>query len=447
MLIALDEACRQRSTPTPEKKSAHGLPPDFSEKVTQLTDLQERITTFLLLRDPDLLPVILGARAAHRFGGTPVWLLLVAPPSGSKTELILALRRIPDTYFLSELTARTFASGLETHGADPSLLARLHEEVLLLKDFTTVLEMPHDERQAILAQLREIYDGRYDKTWGTGKELHWEGRLGLIAGVTPIIDKYHGVLAVLGERFLMLRVEQPDRKEMAAKALENAEHETQKRHELAVLVQGFIASLPVTPPSVPSVLRTQLAQMADFVTRCRSGVVRDGYRRELEYAPEPEMPARLAKQLFELLRGVALVCGHEEATQEDYDRIARVALDCIPAARRTVLRVVATLTTVAEDALTTTKVAQTAQYSTAAVRRALEDLQALGILHVTKGGQGVADKWQPREEWHAALDTLTKVESAVKTRCKTTFSEKSEEGRTHMSEDVTPPEDDHEEVY
>ena len=62
-----------------------------------------------------------------------------------------------------------------------------------------------------------------------GKELHWEGRLGLIAGVTPIIDKYHGVLAVLGERFVMLRVAQPDRQEMATKALDNADHETQKR--------------------------------------------------------------------------------------------------------------------------------------------------------------------------------------------------------------------------
>jgi DeoR-like helix-turn-helix domain len=178
--------------------------------------------------------------------------------------------------------------------------------------------------------------------------------------------------------------------------------------------------------------------MADFVTRCRSGVVRDGYRRELEYAPEPEMPARLAKQLFELLRGVALVCGHEEATQEDYDRIARVALDCIPAARRTVLRTIATLTAMEAGALTTTQVAQTVQYSTAAVRRALEDLQALGILHVTKGGQGVADQWRPRQEWHEALDTLKKVESAVETRRKATFSEKLEEGRTHNIEEATP---------
>jgi hypothetical protein len=442
LLIALDEACRQRSTPPPAQNMSHGGVSDTSEKVTQLVDLQKRITSFLLLRDPDVLPVTLGALAAHRFGGAPVWLLLVAPPSGTKTELIRALERVPGTYFLSDLTARTFASGLKTDGADPSLLTRLQEEVLLFKDFTTVLEMYREERQAILAQLREIYDGRFDKPWGTGKELHWQGRLGFIAGVTPIIDSHHSVLAVLGQRFVMLRVEQPARQDMATRALENATQESAMRRTLAALVHGFMAALPPTPPTVPDVLCTQLTTMADFVTRCRSGVVRDGYRRELEYVPEPEMPARFAKQLFGLLRGVALVCGHEEATQEDYDRIARVALDCIPAARRTMLRVVATLTTVEAEALTTTKVAQTAQYSTAAVRRALEDLQALGILHVTKGGQGVADKWQPREEWHAALDTLQKVESAVDTRRKSTFSEKSGEGRAHISEDAT-----HEELF
>src|SRR5262249_51717452 len=162
--------------------------------------------------------------------------------------LIRALERVPGTYFLSDLTARTFASGLDTHGADPSLLARLHDEVLLFKDFTTALEMHREERQAILAQLREIYDGRFDKPWGTGKELHWQGRLGFIAGVTPIIDSHHSVMAVLGERFVMLRVEQPARQQMATKALENAAQESTMRQTLAALVQGFIAALPTHPP-------------------------------------------------------------------------------------------------------------------------------------------------------------------------------------------------------
>ena len=322
ILIALDEACRTRRVSPPKQKGACDRAPDFSGKVTQLTNLQSEITSFLLLRDPDLIPITLGAKAAHRFGGSPVWLLLVAPPSGVKTEVLRLLWETSGMYPLSELTARTFASGLDTHGEDPSLLARLHDEVLLLKDFTTVLSMHRDERQAILAQLREIYDGRYDKTWGTGKELHWEGRLGFLAGVTPVIDSHHSVMSVLGERFVLLRIDQADRQEVADKALDNIERESGLRQTLAAQVKHFMARLPETPPVVGPDVRKRLATMATFVTRSRSGVERDGYRRELIYAPEPEMPARLAKQLFELLRGIALVCGHPEATDEDTSRVS-----------------------------------------------------------------------------------------------------------------------------
>jgi hypothetical protein len=424
-MIALDEACRTRPRTNDQKQMSRDGGPDTSEKVVEYRVLLGKVTDWLLLSDPDVLPVMLGAFAVHRFGGTPVWLLIVAPPSGTKTELLRALWGVPGVFPLSELTARTFASGLETHGDDPSLLHRLTDEILVLKDFTTVLEMHREERQAILAQLREIYDGRYDKVWGTGKELHWQGRLGLLAGVTPIIDSYHAVLSVLGERFLVLRMEQPARHKSAQKALENARQESQMREALAGTVHSFMAALPTTPPEVPESLNDRLIHLADFVTRCRSGVVRDGYRRELEYAPEPEMPARFAKQLFELLRGVALVLGHQEATAEDMDRVARVALDCIPAVRRVVLRAVAKLSEV-DDSLKTTQVSQVVQYASATVRRALEDLQALGVLQVIKGGNGKPDLWRPYEQWRDALDTLKKVETALQKRRQETFPEKSE---------------------
>ena len=139
------------------------------------------------------------------------------------------------------------------------------------------------------------------------------------------------------------------------------------------------------------------------------------------------MPARLAKQLFSLVRGVAGVCGHETVTQEDYDRVARVALDCIPAVRRLILRVLAA-TPAADEMYTTKQVATGVQYSTQTVRRALEDLQALGILTVEKQGQGMPDKWRPLAEWQPALGTLKEVECLLESRRKTTFAEKSEPG-------------------
>jgi hypothetical protein len=125
-----------------------------------------------------------------------------------------------------------------------------------------------------------------------------------------------------------------------------------------------------------------------------------------------------------------LVSGHAWATTADLDRIKRVALDYIPAVRRTVLRTVARMA-IADETLTTAKVAQGVQYSTATIRRALEDLQALSVM-VTKGRQGVADRWAVRDEWHMALDTLRAVESALHTRHEENLSPTVGGGTTHI---------------
>jgi hypothetical protein len=312
---------------------------------------------------------------------------------------------VPGVHPLSALTARTLASGLDTQAGDPSLLARLSDEVLVLKDFTTVLEMSREERQAILAQLREIYDGRFDKAWGTGKELHWRGRLGFLAGVTPVIDRHQVVLAVLGERFLQTRIQQPDRLEVAEAAMDSVGKETEMREELAQAVAGCLAGFgtPIAP-EVPSATRSKLARLADFTTRARSGVLRDGYGRDLDYAPEPEAPTRFARQLLSLLRGIAATRGESCAAAEDLALVQRVALDCIPAQRRLVLSALARGET--DNELSTSEVAGKGRYSTPTIRRALEDCQALGLVAVTKGGQGHADSWRLLEEWQETFSEM-----------------------------------------
>lgn len=401
-LLALDEAIR-RTPRTKAENAQRDTPPDTAEKVPQSLDLarvHDLFCDFLELEDIEAVDVMLGVAQAHKYPGDPPWLFVVGPSSGAKTELVLSLERTPGVFLLSELTARTFASGLTAGGEDPSLLARLTNEILLLKDFTTVLEMHREERGAILAQLREIYDGRYDKVWGTGKELHWRGRLGFVAGVTPVIDTHHSTMAILGPRFLMLRFRQPDRHKAAQRAMANADRAHDARENLARAVATFLTGLPKEPPEVPEEQQETLARLADYVTRARSGVERDRYRRELDYAPEPEMPARFAKQLFSLARGLAVVRGRNEVTEDDIRTVVRVGLDCIPAVRRLALEHLAAGD---EEDLTTSALAQQAQYSTTTIRRALEDLQALGLVECEKGGQGRADRWRLRDEWRGAV--------------------------------------------
>jgi|SRR5579862_990093 len=213
-LVSLDQACRSWTPPATKGDGS----PNISRKVIPhtLAQLETVFRRWLLITDPGLLPIIVGALLAHRFESDPVWLLVVAPPGATKTELIRSAFGAPRFFPLSELTPKTFASGLDVQGqGDFSLLARLQNKILLLKAFTPVLEMRREDRQAILAQLREIYDGRYDKVWGTGRELHWEGRLGFLGGVTSVIDRHQGAMSVLGERFVLFRPVMPNRRKLA----------------------------------------------------------------------------------------------------------------------------------------------------------------------------------------------------------------------------------------
>ncbi len=395
VLLAFDEAIRVAPSGLTVTTAPESSPDGewvFTGKVATFEEYKHFIQGWLELEDTDAVSIVLGSLKAHDLGGIPSWLLIVAAPSSLKTELVRLTEDLEGVYAISKLTPHTLASGLDVKGEEPSLLARLNSEIMAFKDFTTILEMPFEARQAILAQLREIFDGKYDDTWGTGKELHWKGRLGFLAGVTPVIDKAHAVMAILGPRFLLLRLAPESRPGSAKKAIENEESKSDDsmRQELRAATATFLAGIPAVPVKAPKVFKDWLAAVADFTTRARSAVVRDGSRRELEYAPEPEGPARFAKQLFALLQGITLVHGKEQPTETELKLIARVAVDCIPFVRWKVIRALRD----ANGPLASPTVATRAQLPPTTTARTLEDLQALKIIERLEEKKGSANQFQ-----------------------------------------------------
>ncbi len=121
-------------------------------------DLEQVVSRWLLIKDRGLLRVLLASVVANKLQGDPVWLFIVAAPGGTKTELIRGLNKIEGVYPISDLTPQTFLSG--ERGKTGSLLLRLpYGTLLTYKDFTTVISMHRDKQQAIISQLREIFDG------------------------------------------------------------------------------------------------------------------------------------------------------------------------------------------------------------------------------------------------------------------------------------------------
>ena len=76
---------------------------------TTLGDVVATFSRWLHLPDPSPLYAVLGTVAANRLDGDPVWLLLVGPPGGGKTELLTALSACPTSTPAATLTEAALA--------------------------------------------------------------------------------------------------------------------------------------------------------------------------------------------------------------------------------------------------------------------------------------------------------------------------------------------------
>ena len=79
--------------------------------------------------------------------------------------------------------------------------------VLVIKDVTSNPIADRNTRASVLAAIREIYDGRWERNVGTdgGATLTWTGRIVIVGAVTTAWDAAHAVVATMGDRFVLLR--------------------------------------------------------------------------------------------------------------------------------------------------------------------------------------------------------------------------------------------------
>lgn len=302
---------------------------------------------------PDLqaLRAVHAAIAAHGLRqGPPVWPMIVAPPGSAKTTALeplegLVLAGSTCVYPIDRLTPATFLSGQIQRegeaGRRPSLLHRIGPSgIITFPDFSTILSLKPDDKAAILADLRRIYDGHLTKEVGTsGEPLEWRGRITLAAACTPALDAHFGVFASLGERFVLIRWHRPGGADQGCDAALSAMRQDPEalRHALADAAEILFDDLPDQDVDVSDAHQQQIAALAEFCVHARTHVARDGRTKDLLYEPEAEAPTRLAQQLIQLARGSARLGRRARVADVDLTMVRRVAGDCIPRLRWRVL--------------------------------------------------------------------------------------------------------------
>ncbi len=338
----------------------------------------DEVHRWLELED-DLLPlVVLTVAVANRLPDSdPVWLMIVAPPSSGKTELIQAVEGIDGVYGLGKLTGRTFVSGMG--GEDRSLLTWLSNQkkwLLTHKDWGTVMNLNPTERNEVLSQLRQIYDGKFDATWGTGAKVHWRGKLGFLVGATPAVDRLQKWSTELGERFVQFRPTAPDAHRVTVRASLNKGREGEMRSELASAYRrAFSLTLNTAGENPDPSPEGDLVAGAigRFVAEARRPVSRDRYSGGFQ-VDEAEGPARLTGIFTILYRAAYTVLGgdHERAI----DLVLRVGLDSVtPGIRRKLISQLAG----AEDGLVVDGLGRSLGCDDNTARTHLDDLCAIGL--------------------------------------------------------------------
>ena len=245
--------------------------------------------------------------------GDPVWVFLVGGSGQGKTERLVPLAGMPHVELASTLSGEAAllsatARKDRAEHAHGGLLRRIGDKgVLIIKDFTSILEMDRTARGKVLAALREVYDGRWDREVGAegGQTLTWKGKCGVLAACTTAIDRAHAVMNDMGPRSLFVRLAPADPAKIGASALDHMGRETAMRDELATATAGLLTHLTGQPHDTGPV-RDGLIGLAALVALARSPVHRD-WGGEIELVGDPEAPTRIIKQLGQLWRACGVL--------------------------------------------------------------------------------------------------------------------------------------------
>ncbi len=372
------------------------------DRLHQIHRLQAELTSSP--HSHDLLEIVLAVATSgdiSRQDDTALlWLLIVGAPSSDKTRTVLHLQRARgkdhgQVECVDTLTPAAFVSGYKdekTGATAPSLLGRIDQGCLIVKDLTTLFSLTPAVVRKLLGDFQSLYDGEYWKATGTVGVQGGLVSFTFLGCITPIaLERHHRYIGQIGPRFLIYlgpslsAVERQRGLALTWGVRDRKEKLTLLRKLVAEHVLE-VSSLPVPAGETPG-QQAAINRLALLVSRGRGAVT---YRRATVYDEERgrsvqrqevetvqiEEPFRAVQQLRNLGRALARIHGRPTVTAHELELIRRVALSSMPTDRAKVLG----LLRACGGKLTWETCAQGLKKGRTRAEQLLEELRALEIL-------------------------------------------------------------------
>lgn len=366
--------------------------------IPQPEELDEVFKKWFKIRDNDIaLDVLLGTCFANKLKGDPVWMYFVGSPGSRKTAMLMSLNKSSFVETVSSVTPASLISGMRATGSeDPSLIPKLNNRMLVIKDVTTILSGASFVRDEIFGILRDAYDGYIEKVWGNGLKKSFKSKFGIIGAVTPVIDGYQSAQAILGERFLKVRLEPNIKMEnefdIIDRTLNNIDKETGMNDEMQNVVHRMLEKpLPESRLEFSSKeLRTRIIYIGMFVAKMRGSININVYTKEQQSLPIQEIATRVTKQLSKLAMGIAIFRNHTSIGDYEIEICRRVALDTCPDRVEMLVRFI---NSKKGEPVFTKDLIEFTNLSSATISKMCESLTALRIISRVKGQERIASAY------------------------------------------------------
>jgi hypothetical protein len=372
---------------------------------------EDAFREWLYLPNTKPLRAVMATILASRLPGVePPWTFLVGGSGSGKTELIRAFDH-PSCIHVSTLTPRALVSGWrDGQGTDPSLLPKLDNHVLCVKDFTSIMSLPPNDRLQVLADLRDAFDGSCSKSFGSQGLVEYKAKFGLVAGVTGQIDVHNTVIGQWGERFIKCRMPSGFEEKYVEASMLNVGYLNEMRTHLKevtieCLGEGLkqLESLKdndaTYPPEMNQRVTKLLLRLAFVTAKLRSEVPRNAMTGEISYIADPEVGTRLVQQLSALY-----VAATRLTSEKDAIALIRYIARSSPTSRR--LIVCRRLWQTFKEAATLQTLAQGTVLNAMTIRAELDCLHSLGVVESAKekgvpGGGKLY--WRLTQRMHKAM--------------------------------------------